>query len=78
MDETSVHSWLRSSKTFKGPRDNVMFVQQPRRPAVTIYGCISNFTGEPRLIFMQGESTNTADICRFLEMVREACIYLPN
>jgi hypothetical protein len=27
---------------------------------------------------MQGESTNTADVVRFLEMIRQACVYPPD
>ena len=45
MDETSIHSWQRKTKTFKGPFDNVKIVLPKQRiGGTTVYGCISNFT----------------------------------
>ena len=44
MDETSIHSWQRKTKTFKGPFDNVKIVLPKQKIGeTTVYGCVSNF-----------------------------------
>jgi hypothetical protein len=45
FDETSVNSWMRKTKTFKGPYDNnvKMVMPKERHGGTTIYGCIANF-----------------------------------
>ena len=68
MDETSIHSWQRKTKTFKGPFDNVKIVLPKQRiGGTTVYGCISNFTDQNApFTYMLAKSTNTEDMCSFL------------
>lgn len=68
LDETTFHYHMRQSKVWQRQGTSVKLPLNNRRfSGVTLFGAISNcFDGA---VMMVGDATNTAEFCRFLEML---------
>ena len=68
IDETSVNIWMRKSKCWQ-PMDSPVQVplNSKRHKGITIYGAIGHCLTKPAM--MLGESTNSTDFLKFLELV---------